>query len=1118
MIPARRVYLDNAATSWPKPQSVYDAVDDYHHRLGVSVGRGGYAEAEEVGRVVNETRAAIARLIDAESSERIVFTLNGTDSLNMAIHGILKPGEHVVTTVVEHNSVLRPLRSLEKRRGIDITRVRCNEFGIISPEDIRAALRTNTRLIVLTHASNVTGAIQPVAEIGKVAREHGVLFLVDAAQTLGHAPVSVSAIGVDILAAPGHKGLLGPLGTGILYIRPGVEELIDCVRQGGTGSASSSEDQPEAMPEKYESGSQNVPGIVGLRAGIEYIEQRGLADIRQHSIDLIDRLTLGLKNVPGVKVYGPRTSVDRVGVVSITFSDQVAPSFAKRLEEEFRVQVRGGFQCAALMHRSLGTFEQQGTVRFSVGPFNTVEDIDAAIEATRTIAGSQGTVAQSVTCPCVAAVREKDQTAPVASLVVPAIAENTSVATPSRTGTNVADIPGLRELWDETLGDTRVCIAILDGPVELSHPCFQGADIAVHPSSAASPNKGAATQHGTHVASVIFGQHHSDVKGIAPNCHGVIIPVFRDGKNGEVIPCSQIDLARAITLAVQYAEERGAKALLINISGGQFSPSGEAHPLLSDVVNSLNTDLHLVVSAAGNQGCDCLHIPGAMPTVLAVGAMSRDGDPLAFSNWGKAYRAQGILAIGEDVQGASVDYKAEFRTGTSYATPIVTGVAALLLSDQLKRTGYASVENVRSALLDSAVDCEQIPITDCRRLLAGRLDLRSALSTLFNQGTNNMTDDRQLASPAAEQVTAQTHEPDAATAPRPPEARHEVRAARIATPSSAGSGWSVDGSLIASNTVLPAGCGCGGSGNGASMQKVYAIGRLTYDFGSRQRMDYFRNQLGGRISDAELIKRVAEQDSAQTYSILEQKGKQFPSRPDLSYLTWVLQIDATPVYALSPAGAFAVDIHDTFVQFLRDQLPVKTSRKEKSVEAKQKENTEDTLYGEGVERMAVGGVVNGEVRLYTGEVVPKLEVDYRTLANWTTRALAEAVAAFGTADPNQRVEEILDHLYESTRNLGIQSADRALNFAATMGVTLLNGLGDPQSSTVLKDMILDYVDVQPSPICRPDSDCWDVAFTFFDPNDDRRARRGFRYTIDVTDTLPTQLPGTLRPFIVGSRR
>ena len=243
---------------------MYAAVDNYQRQLGAAAGRGGYAEAQEVAALVESTRNKLADLIHAENPNKIIFTFNCTDSLNLAIHGILRDGDHVVTSTAEHNSVLRPLRWLEDKGIIKVTRVECDSTGWVDPDEIGAAIRTDTKLVVLTHVSNVTGTIQPATEVAQVARERGVLFLLDAAQSLGHIPLTVGKLGVDLLAAPGHKGLLGPLGTGLLYVREGLESLVDCVRQGGTGSASFDDRQPLNLPYKYESGNPNALGLVGL--------------------------------------------------------------------------------------------------------------------------------------------------------------------------------------------------------------------------------------------------------------------------------------------------------------------------------------------------------------------------------------------------------------------------------------------------------------------------------------------------------------------------------------------------------------------------------------------------------------------------------------------------------------------------------------------------------------------------------------------------------------------------------------------------------------------------------------------------------------------------------------
>ena len=380
-----RIYLDNAATSWPKPEAVYTAVDDYQRHHGAPAGRSTYREAAHVERLVQRARKHVATLIGCQYPKRIVFTLNGTDSLNLAIHGLLKDGDHVITTVAEHNSVLRPLRQLEEAGRIEVTRVHCDSEGVIDPDDLRAALRSTTRLLAITHASNVTGALQPIDDAAAIAKEAGVRLLVDAAQTLGCYPINVQQSGIDLLAAPGHKGLLGPLGTGILYIAPEVEaELVSC-RQGGTGTQSDIDRQPEAMPYKYESGNLNVPGVVGLAEGVDFIQIRTLSAIRAHEMLLAAELMSGLAALDGVEVFGPADVQQRVGVVSIRVRGFDPQEVAAMLDASHHVAVRSGLHCAPLMHRALGTDRQGGTVRISVGPFNTSEQIATTIEALESV-------------------------------------------------------------------------------------------------------------------------------------------------------------------------------------------------------------------------------------------------------------------------------------------------------------------------------------------------------------------------------------------------------------------------------------------------------------------------------------------------------------------------------------------------------------------------------------------------------------------------------------------------------------------------------------------------------------------------------------------------------------
>jgi cysteine desulfurase/selenocysteine lyase len=383
-----RVYLDNAATSWPKPESVYAAVERCQRQLGAPAGRSAYDEAVQVGQSVEHARQKLARLMNAPDPRQIVFTANGTEALNLAIHGLLRLGDHVVTTVVEHNSVLRPLAFLQERGSIRVTYVGCDAQGIVSPDELAGALERDTRLVAITHVSNVTGAIQPVEDVVRLCRQRGVFTLVDAAQSLGHLPCDVQSLGVDLLASPGHKGLLGPLGTGLLYLRPGMEDHVESRCQGGTGTQSEFDRQPDELPEKYESGNLNAPGILGLGAGAEYLLDRGIEAVRRHEVDLTDRLLAGLRRQESVRIHGPQSAAERAGVVSITLEHYDPQEVAAVLDAAYRVQVRAGLHCAPRMHQALGTLSVGGTMRFSLGAMTTASDIDIAVDAMAEIAAS----------------------------------------------------------------------------------------------------------------------------------------------------------------------------------------------------------------------------------------------------------------------------------------------------------------------------------------------------------------------------------------------------------------------------------------------------------------------------------------------------------------------------------------------------------------------------------------------------------------------------------------------------------------------------------------------------------------------------------------------------------
>jgi len=375
------IYLDNAATSHPKPDSVIEAVVSYFRDVGASPGRSSHQAARRADEIVFHTRQALARLFGVGLSERIIFTANATEALNLAIKGILKPGAHAITTSLEHNSVLRPLRALE-RRGAELTIIKSVD-GTIDPDEIARAIGPNTSLIVTVFACNVTGTVLPVRRIGEIARARGVPYLVDAAQAAGYLPIDLDDLPIDMLAFTGHKALLGPMGTGGLYIAEGID--VEPLKDGGTGSDSPNPFQPDALPDRFEAGTLNGPGIAGLGAAVQYILETGIDSIRSRELALANRLEQGLGKIEGVRIHSSRGSSERIALTSITIDGMESRQAAHELDRRFGVCVRAGLHCAPDAHRSIGTFPG-GTIRFSPGAFSTEEEIDAAIEAVDGIA------------------------------------------------------------------------------------------------------------------------------------------------------------------------------------------------------------------------------------------------------------------------------------------------------------------------------------------------------------------------------------------------------------------------------------------------------------------------------------------------------------------------------------------------------------------------------------------------------------------------------------------------------------------------------------------------------------------------------------------------------------
>ena len=648
-------------------------------------------------------------------------------------------------------------------------------------------------------------------------------------------------------------------------------------------------------------------------------------------------------------------------------------------------------------------------------------------------------------------------------------------------GNGVSNIIGLDSIWAESIGDPSICIAVLDGPVDLSHPCFTGANLTLIEST--SPNTAdqrVPSQHGTHVASVIFGQHGPPVRGIAPGCRGLIIPVFSQASGDSLGPCSQLDLARAIGLAIQHG------AHVINISGGQLEHSGQAHPFLANAVRLCAENGVLIVAAAGNDGCQCLHIPAALPSVLAVGAMDSRGQPIDFSNWGEGYQAQGILAPGQDISGAVPGGGTSIRTGTSYATPIVSGVVALLMSVQIKRGEKPNPYTVRKAIISSTIGCDEQPAGDCRRLLAGRLNLVGALSQLKEGGKIEMSEQKtEVPEPntGTEDEQAQCGGDTGFGMPVTQSSSSGVQAAEHLAPqqevAAPGSGPTMSSGQTprmtpssAPGNISPSGggaaCGCGGGGcGGGPPSLVYALGEIGYDFGTEARRDSYQQHSGKNLHDPTQLLGYLSENPAEAAGII-----------------WTLNVDSTPIYAVQPAGPFAAAGYDRLRESLGAQL------------------------NEGAERVSVPGYTKGTLPLLSGQMVPVIYPEVRGMYSWSTPALVTAVLGKAPAKKEELaqhrqkaegIENFLERVYYEIRNLGLAPQERAMNFAATNAFQIQ----DVYKDAISQNLKLDTIDVEKSPICRAESECWDVKLTFFDSHKRlEEARKVYRFTVDVSDVVP----------------
>ncbi len=382
---SKLIYLDNSATSFPKPEVVYDFMNDFYRKHGVNPGRSGFDAAIETGEVVTDTRKMLTELFNGgKDFNRLTFSYNATDSLNIIINGLVEKGAHVVTTMLEHNSVLRPLYVHQQAGTIDVTYVPFNSQGYVEPDDIKKAIRPNTKFVIVTHCSNVIGTIQPIAEIGKICRDKGITFVVDGSQGAGAVDFDMQASNVDVYCFTGHKCLMGPTGIGGSYVREGIEILK--TRAGGTGVRSAYPAHLEEYPYRLEYGTLNILGVAGLNAGVKWITKEGIMNIHRRELSLWDKLRKGIQNIEGVTTYCANSTDNQNPVLSFNIKGFEAGDVGTMLDVDYDIAVRTGLQCAPKVHEGIGTFDCHGTVRMSIGAFSNEEDIDTAITAVREIA------------------------------------------------------------------------------------------------------------------------------------------------------------------------------------------------------------------------------------------------------------------------------------------------------------------------------------------------------------------------------------------------------------------------------------------------------------------------------------------------------------------------------------------------------------------------------------------------------------------------------------------------------------------------------------------------------------------------------------------------------------
>ena len=707
---------------------------------------------------------------------------------------------------------------------------------------------------------------------------------------------------------------------------------------------------------------------------------------------------------------------------------------------------------------------------------------------------------------------------------------------------NIDRIPGVADLQASCAKAADVTIAVIDGPIDADHSVFKQARLEqrgrnIRPADTAAPSRA----HGTQVASILFGQSHSALLGVAPACRGLIIPVFTDTSDGGIRPCSELDLAEAIRIALNEGAD------IINISAGRTSGTGAANAHLTAAIDECAQRGALVVAAAGNDGCDCMHVPAALPGVLVVGAHDETGKPMGFSNWGEAYRPRGILAPGKNITSASAGGGFASVSGTSFAAPLVTGISALLMSKLIERDEQPDGARIREAIVASAHRCDPISTGQCERYLAGRLNVPGALEhlnidpgnskpvvataqkgsvTMEQDQTVAPLDDEAYASPvAADGLSAQLKSLESMvaslsqnlgalqpqTAAPPP--------ALIAEPPAVAPS---DLATIPETAITPAAC-CDACAAAEGRQLVFALGKLSYDCGTEARMDSIQSQMPfaqwrKKKSDRseedpdydpeeEEYERVFPEGYSPSVNNPADMVRFLRASPETApALTWTLKLNDTPIYAILPQG---FDVDRTFAHLVNILAMQVRSAK---VVAEAGENPK-TVPPPAIERMSLPGIVNGQAHLLDGLTVPSVRPARAGMFAWRTRDLVEKLDDFpkkgpnddgkkGAFNPRDGLRTFLSRIYEELRNTGLSAQERAINFAATNAY---------QASDIFvklrgRNLHIEKFEVVRSPVMRPDADCWDVKMTFYDPAAiTTKPREVYFYTIDVSDVIPVSV-------------